>query len=150
MPLRCPNHRLLFALLLLPLLAPAQARLNLALEPTANHGQPLVLWSRQVFAGTTLAFDMVTFRQERGSLRLALEPTDKADDPAYAALYTLFSFPVDSVRGRLITVSAWLFQQQRFRDIDVQETPRNFVPHELRSEFDAVLFQQTSTAAQHL
>ncbi len=46
MPLRCPNHRLLFALLLLPLLpllAPAQARLNLALEPTANHGQPLVL-----------------------------------------------------------------------------------------------------------
>lgn len=141
MPLRCPNHRLLFALLLLPLLAPAQARLNLALEPTANHGQPLVLWSRQVFAGTTLAFDTVTFRQERGSLRLALEPTDKADDPAYAALYTLFSFPVDSVRGRLITVSAWVFQQC-FRDIGVQETPR--------SEFDAVLFQQTSTAAQHL
>ncbi len=102
-----------------------------------------------MFAGTTLAFDTVTFRQGRRSLRLALEPTDKADDPAYAALYTLFLFPVDSVRGRLIMVSAWVFQQ-RFRDIGVQETPRNFVPHELRSEFDAVLFQQTSTAAQHL
>ena len=102
------NRCCLLAALLLPLQAPAQARLNLALEPEANHRQPLVLWSRQVFPGTKLAFDTVTFRQGRGSLRLDLEPAASGDDPAYAALYTLYSFPIDSVRGRLVTVSAWV------------------------------------------
>jgi erythromycin esterase-like protein len=96
---------LTFSLLLGAHLAPAQARLNLGLEGGANRGQPLVLWARQTFPGTTLSFDTVTFQQGRSSLRLHLE---KADDPPYAHIYTLFSFPVDSVRGRVLTVSAWV------------------------------------------
>ncbi|MDO7851208.1 erythromycin esterase family protein [Hymenobacter convexus] len=80
----------------------AQARLNLALEPGANSGHPLVLWSQKVFPGTTLAFDSLIFRQGKGSLRFDLAP---ADEPPYAALYTAFSYPIDSVRGRIATVS---------------------------------------------
>ena len=46
--------------------------------------------------------------------------------------------------------NAWLFQQQLFRDVGIQEAPRNFVSHELHGEFDALLFLRASTAAQHL
>ena len=98
-------HLPLALLLLLPRLAPAQARLNLALEPAANRGRPLVLWARPFSPGSAVTLDTVMFRQGRGSLRLDLE---KDDEPTYAALYTLFSFPVDSVRGRLVTVSGWV------------------------------------------
>ena len=96
---------LLPALLLLAAQAQAQARLNLRLEAGANHGQPLVLWARQTFPGTTPTFDTLTFQQGRSSLRLNVE---KAEEAPYAHLYTLFPFPVDSVRGRLVTVSAWV------------------------------------------
>ncbi|SDX40635.1 erythromycin esterase family protein [Hymenobacter psychrophilus] len=100
------NQRLALLLLLLyPLLAPAQAHLNLALEANANRGRPLLLWARKMDGGTVVNFDTATFRQGRGSLRLDLE---KADEPTSAAIYTLFSFPVDSVRGRLVTVSGWV------------------------------------------
>lgn len=84
----------------------AQAHLNLGLEPDANSRQPLVLWSKKVFPGTALHFDTLTFRQGRGSLRFDLESGN--DDPPYAAVYTGFSYPVDSVRGRIATVSGWV------------------------------------------
>ncbi|MBC8081832.1 MAG: hypothetical protein H7Z21_01355, partial [Hymenobacter sp.] len=100
------NQRLALLLLLLhPLLAPAQARLNLALEADANRSRPLLLWARKMDDGTVVSLDTVTFRQGRSSLRLDLQ---KADEPTFAAIYTLFSFPVDSVRGRLVTVSGWV------------------------------------------
>lgn len=95
----------LLLLLLHPLLAPAQARLNLALEADANRSRPLLLWARKMDGATVVQVDTTTYRQGRGSLRLELE---KADEPTSAALYTLFSFPVDSVRGRLVTVSGWV------------------------------------------
>ncbi|MBC6608810.1 erythromycin esterase family protein [Hymenobacter sp. BT188] len=100
------NQQLALLLLLLhPLLAPAQARLNLALEAEANRRRPLLLWARKMDGGTVVQVDTMTFRQGRGSLRLELE---KANEPTSAAMYTLFSFPVDSVRGRLVTVSGWM------------------------------------------
>lgn len=100
------NQRLALLLPLLhPLLAPAQAHLNLALEPEANQHRPLLLWARKMDGGTVVKLDTTTFRQGRGSLRLDLE---KADEPTPAAIYSLFSFPVDSVRGRLVTVSGWV------------------------------------------
>lgn len=101
------NQWLAGLLLLLsnPLPAPAQARLNLALEANANRSRPLLLWARKMAGGTGVRFDTTTFRQGRGSLRLDLE---KAAEPTSAAVYTLFSFPVDSVRGRLVTVSGWV------------------------------------------
>jgi len=101
-----PTQQLAVLLLLLhPLLAPAQARLNLALEAGANRSRPLLLWARKMDGGTIVNLDTVTFRQGRGSLRLDLA---KAAEPTSAALYTLFSFPVDSVRGRLVTVNGWV------------------------------------------
>jgi erythromycin esterase-like protein len=82
-----------------------QARLNLALERGANHGYPLVLWSTKALPGVALHFDSTVFRQGRSSLRFDL---DSAADTPYAHLYTLFSYPVDSVRGHIVTVSGWL------------------------------------------
>ncbi|NVO33139.1 erythromycin esterase family protein [Hymenobacter lapidiphilus] len=93
------------ALGMLPGLAQAQARLNLTLEADANRGRPLLLWARKTDGGTAVDFDTMTFRQGRSSLHLDLE---KAAEPTFAAIYTLFSFPVDSVRSRLVTVSGWV------------------------------------------
>ncbi|MGI4761784.1 MAG: erythromycin esterase family protein [Janthinobacterium lividum] len=85
--------------------AHAQGRLNLGLEADANHRQPLALWLTALPAGGRLAFDSVTFRQGRSSLRLEL-PT-REDGPGRASLSTNV-VPLDSVRGRLVTVSAWV------------------------------------------
>lgn len=85
--------------------AHAQGRLNLGLEPGANHGQPLALWSKSVSAGGRLAFDSVVFRQGRGSLRLELPAQGDAPRRAYVATSVV---PLDSVRGNLLTVSAWV------------------------------------------
>ncbi len=100
----------LLAGLLLLLASPAawaQGRLNLGLEPGANHGQPLVLWEQGVPAGGRLAFDSVVFREGRGSLRLELPAPE--DGPRAAYLFT--SIPVDSARGQLLTVSVWMRTQ---------------------------------------
>ena len=96
---------LLLAGILLAGPAQGQARLNLALERDANHGHPLVLWSSKALPNVALHFDSTVFRQGRSSLRFDL---DSAADTPYAHLYTLFSYPVDSVRGRIVTVSGWL------------------------------------------
>ncbi len=81
----------------------AQGRLNLGLEPGANHRQPLALW--QGTATRQLAFDTVVFRQGRGSLRLTLPAHEEGGGRAYLATELV---PLDSVRGRLVTVSAWV------------------------------------------
>lgn len=83
----------------------AQARLNLSLEADANRRQPLLLWSQQATPDTEVALDTTVFTQGRSSLHLTL-PADA--EPAFAQLYTLFAFPVDSARGHLVTVSAWV------------------------------------------
>jgi len=85
----------------------AQALLNLGLEPGANHGQPLVLWSATVPAGGRLAFDSVVFREGRGSLRLELPAPEDGPRAAYLAT----GIPVDSARGQLLTVSVWVRTQ---------------------------------------
>ncbi|MGI4762996.1 MAG: erythromycin esterase family protein [Janthinobacterium lividum] len=86
----------------------AQVYLNLGLEPRSNHGQPLVLWSKTVPPGGRLAFDSLVFRQGRSSLRLELPAA--ADGPRAVYLYTSL-VPLDSVRGKLVTVSAWVRTQ---------------------------------------
>jgi hypothetical protein len=88
--------------------AQAQVYLNLGLEPRTNHGQPLVLWHKTVPPGGQLAFDSLVFRQGRSSLRLEL-PT-AADGPRAAYLSTGL-VPLDSVRGKLVTVSTWVRTQ---------------------------------------
>ena len=103
--LRFVSRLLWIGLVFWPLLGNAQARLNLALEPEANQHQPLRLWSEQYAPGTIVGFDSLTVHQGRGSLRVDLPP---AEDPAYAQVYTLFSFPIDSVRGHQVTVTGWL------------------------------------------
>jgi erythromycin esterase-like protein len=60
------------------------------------------------------------------------------------------AFLLDLRRPALVDANAWLFQQQLFRDIGIQEQPRNFRMHALRDEFDAVLYLQNSTPARHL
>lgn len=85
--------------------AHAQGRLNLGLEAAANHRQPLALWATSVPAGGRLAFDSSTYQQGRSSLRLEL--LTQEDGPARAFLSTSV-VPLDSVRGRLVTVSAWV------------------------------------------
>jgi len=86
--------------------AHAQGRLNLGLEPEANHRRPLALWrGTGPLAGRQLAFDTVVFRQGRGSLRLTLPAGEAGGSRAYLATGLV---PLDSVRGRLITVSAWV------------------------------------------
>jgi erythromycin esterase-like protein len=108
---RCSRLPLLAVLLLAGSgwLAPhpslAQARLNLALEMDANRRQPLLLWSRQATPDTGVGLDTIVFTQGRSSLHLTL-PADQ--EPAFAQLYTLFAFPVDSARGHMVTVSAWV------------------------------------------
>jgi erythromycin esterase-like protein len=92
-------------LLLSTCAAHAQGRLNLGLEPGANHGQPLALWSKSVSAGGRAVFDSVVFRQGRGSLRLELPGQGDGPRRAYVATSVV---PLDSVRGRLLTVSAWV------------------------------------------
>jgi len=90
---------------LIPYPSLAQARLNLTLEVDANRRQPLLLWSQQATPDTELVLDTAISTQGRSSLHLTL-PTDA--EPAFAQLYTLFAFPVDSARGHLVTVSAWV------------------------------------------
>ncbi len=85
--------------------AQAQGRLNLGLELDANHRQPLALWLPSLGPGGRLAFDSATFRQGRSSLRLELPLRE--DEPGRAYLGTSV-VPLDSVRGRLVTVSAWV------------------------------------------
>lgn len=94
-----------YLLLVASLAAQAQGRLNLGLELDADHRQPLALWSTMLPPGGRLAFDSITFRQGRSSLRLEL-PT-REDGPGRAYLGTSV-VPLDSVRGRLVTVSAWV------------------------------------------
>ena len=86
--------------------ARAQGRLNLALEPGANHGQPLALWATSLPPGGRLAFDTVGQQQGRGSLRLDL-PASLDEAPRWAYISTTV-VPPDSVRGRLVVVSAWV------------------------------------------
>jgi erythromycin esterase len=88
--------------------AQAQVSPNLGLEARANHGQPLALWSQSVPTSGQLAFDSVVFRQGRSSLRLALPATENGPRSAVLATSLL---PLDSVRGRLITVSVWVRTQ---------------------------------------
>ncbi|MGI4741395.1 MAG: erythromycin esterase family protein [Janthinobacterium lividum] len=88
--------------------AQAQVYLNLGLEPRPNHGQPLALWSKTVPPGGRLAFDSLVFREGRSSLRLELPAS--ADGPRATYLYTDL-LPLDSVRGKLVTVSAWVRTQ---------------------------------------
>jgi erythromycin esterase len=97
---------LLASLLLASMTARAQGYLNLGLEPAANHRQPLALWQGAApAAGRQLAFDTVVYRQGRGSLRLTLPAREEGGGRAYLATELV---PLDSVRGRLVTVSAWV------------------------------------------
>ena len=93
--------------LLASITALAQGRLNLGLEPEANHRQPLALWrGATLSAGSRqLAFDTAVFRQGRGSLRLTLPAREEGVSRAYVFTELV---PLDSVRGRLVTVSAWV------------------------------------------
>ena len=88
--------------------ARAQGRLNLGLEPGANRGQTLALWSVAMPVGGRLAFDSLVFREGRGSLRLELPDPD--DGPRAAYLSTSL-VPVDSARGKLLAVSLWVRTQ---------------------------------------
>ena len=88
--------------------AHGQGRLNLGLEPGANHGQPLALWSQTVPVGGRLAFDSTTFWEGRGSLRLDLPDPEEGPRAAYLATGVV---PPDSVRGQLLTVSMWVRTQ---------------------------------------
>jgi erythromycin esterase-like protein len=85
--------------------AQAQGRLNLGLEPDANHHQPLALWTAHLPPGSQLAFDSVVFRQGRGSLRLTVPAREDGPRRAFVSTDVV---PLDSVRGRLVTVSAWV------------------------------------------
>jgi erythromycin esterase len=95
---------LLAALLLVGLAAHAQAYLNLGMEPRTNHGYPLVLWAQQRAAGGRAQLDSVTRRQGRGSLRLELA---EEEERVFMAFYAN-AFPLDSLRGQLVTVSGWV------------------------------------------
>ncbi|MGI4833727.1 MAG: erythromycin esterase family protein [Janthinobacterium lividum] len=90
---------------LLPAAAQAQAVLNLALEPEANQHRPLLLWSSYLPAGGRYGLDSTVARQGRGSLHLEL-PT-RGDAARYTTVGTGL-VPLDSVRGQLVTVSAWV------------------------------------------
>ena len=92
--------------LLLPAATQAQAVLNLALEPDANQHRPLLLWGSYLPPGARYHLDSAVARQGRGSLHLHVPPA-QADAPRYASVGTGL-VPLDSVRGQLVTVSAWV------------------------------------------
>lgn len=94
--------------LLLAAAARAQVYLNLGLEPRLNHGQPLVLWSQTVPPTGQLALDSTVRRQGQSSLRLDLPATL---GPARIAYFSTNLVPLDSVKGQLLTVSAWVRTQ---------------------------------------
>ncbi|NML66921.1 erythromycin esterase family protein [Hymenobacter sp. RP-2-7] len=96
----------LLALGLLPTTAWGQAHLNLALEPATNQHRPLLLWGSYLPPGGRYSLDSTVAHQGRGSLHLHLPPAQGA-----AARYTTVGtglLPLDSVRGQLVTVSAWV------------------------------------------
>ncbi|GAA4502226.1 hypothetical protein GCM10023172_25290 [Hymenobacter ginsengisoli] len=93
--------------LLASLDARAQGRLNLGLEPGANHGQPLALWRTTVPPGGRLTFDTLVHRQGCGSLRFDLPTRLDNEAPRLASIGTTVP-PLDSMRGRLLTVRAWV------------------------------------------
>jgi erythromycin esterase len=97
----------LVLVLLASLKAHAQGRLNLALEPGANHGHPLALWRTTVPAGSLLTFDTLVHRQGRSSLRFDLPVRLNDEAPRLAAIGTTV-VPLDSVRGRRLMVRAWV------------------------------------------
>ncbi|MGI4873693.1 MAG: erythromycin esterase family protein [Janthinobacterium lividum] len=86
------------------LAAHAQMRPNLPLEPRANHGYPLALWAQRRTPGVVVQPDSTVFHQGRGSLRLTLP---EEDERVFMALLTT-AFPLDSVRGQVVTVSGWI------------------------------------------
>ncbi|HEX8427295.1 erythromycin esterase family protein [Hymenobacter sp.] len=93
-------------LLLSNLSVSAQAIRNLDFEPQANGRQPLLLWSRNQQPDELLIrVDSVSPAQHgRGSLLL---DASRAEEPEGGTIY--FSLPAtDSLRGRLVTVSAWV------------------------------------------
>jgi erythromycin esterase len=103
------NSQLLPWLLALLLLgashaAPAQALLNLGLEPRANHGYPLALWATRKAPGGRVQFDSTIFRQGRGSLHFTLV---EEEERVLMAVYT-DKLPLDSVQGQLAVVSGWV------------------------------------------
>lgn len=96
----------LLALLLLGVshAAPAQALLNLGLEPRANHGYPLALWATRKAPGGRVQFDSTIFRQGWGSLHFTLA---EEEERVFMAAFT-DKFPLDSVQGQLAVVSGWV------------------------------------------
>lgn len=88
--------------------AQAQVYPNLSLEPRANYGHPLALWSTVVPDEGGVTLDSSVHRQGAGSLRLDL-PAAPPHRPPRAWLSC--ALPPDSARGRLVTVSAWVRTQ---------------------------------------
>ena len=88
--------------------AQAQVYPNLALEPHANHGHPLALWSTTIPDEGRVALDSTVHRQGGGSLQLEL-PAAPPNRPPRAWLSC--ALPPDSARGKLVTVTAWVRTQ---------------------------------------
>ena len=94
----------LLCLLMLALPAHAQARLNLDFEPETNARQPLLLWFHYVNPECTIRLDTTVAQHGRGSLEFEV-PAEA--DVRYSHFGTS-SFPLDSARGKLLTLSGYI------------------------------------------
>ncbi|WP_426492488.1 erythromycin esterase family protein [Hymenobacter sp. 102] len=102
---------LLISLVWVPLSGSAQARLNLNFEPEVNRHQPLLLWTSRLAPAVPVRLQADTLTPAASGRGSLLVDASAAQEPEGGAVYTSLA-PLDSLRGRVVTISAQLRTRQ--------------------------------------
>lgn len=119
----------------------------------APYHQALGQWLHATYGAGYVALGLAlgqgSYATRSPSGQLAPTPLAAAPTGAYEAWLRTGppAFYMGLNKLELQDANAWLFQQQLLRDADWRATPYPFKLHNLRNEFDAVLFLRDSTPA---
>lgn len=118
--------------------------------------RPLGQWLRATYGTAYVALGL-TFAQgeylAEGATGFYAARAQPAGPGTYEAYFRATNAPglvLDLRPLQLQPATAWLFRNLRLRDIGIRENTQNFLPHNVRQEFDALIYWQNASAARQL
>ncbi|MCA8830931.1 erythromycin esterase family protein [Hymenobacter pini] len=121
---------------------------NNVLAATEGTGQRLRATYGPAYVGIGTAFGAGSFRAGTTGSSPQTVAATPATPGSYEAYFQTAGLPLSFLNLRPVTLTAgtqWLHQNLLLRDVGVSASPTQFLRHDLRREFDAVLYLPTSS-----
>ncbi|RSK44325.1 erythromycin esterase family protein [Hymenobacter perfusus] len=126
---------------------------NTVLAATNGTGQRLRATYGPDYVALGTAFNAGSFRTTDGGAGFRTAVAPAAEPGSYEYYFQAARLPLSYLNLRTVGLTAgtqWLHQNLLLRDVGYTLPPTQFLRHDLRREFDAVLFLPTTTALQML